>query len=180
MCWPYTIVYGCWDCMKERRPPYKSCVIVKPDAKDPVRGGYNHEGSFCPLRRLEPGSDGKPVTPNGCPNQRTAWNLPGPSTVIRTLTAIGAMHRANEDTVLPACPQYRFWICPEHLPKYKNLGPGHSGFDLASQQQKQKEVAAKEEKEKGNADTTEDASMGTAGWIYVEDDGTGCDDYDNL
>ncbi|XXH02758.1 NineTeen Complex (NTC) component [Hypoxylon texense] len=133
MCWPYTLTYGCVDCFAEGRSPAEACVLVAPDAEDPVAGGYNWEGALCPLRYVGPQQDGRRVTPTSCPSFQGA-SFHGPvdaSTANGSLAGSpGAGYGTNPYAY--GSPQLlRYWICPLHRPKYIHLGPSFAGYDIA-------------------------------------------------
>ncbi|KAI1099262.1 hypothetical protein F4804DRAFT_88915 [Jackrogersella minutella] len=133
MCWAYTLIYSCHDCMAEGRPATESSIQVNPDAEDPVVGGYNHEGFFCPLRNVGSSPDGQPITPSGCPDLHIALFPPELFTVSTANEAPRGVLSIDRDrnSRMPSPLQYRFWICPDHRPKYVALGPTYSGYELA-------------------------------------------------
>lgn len=133
MCWPYTITYGCMDCLAERRSPAEACVVVPPDAEDPVAGGYNWEGALCPLRYVGPQQNGRRVTPMSCPSFR-ASSFHGPVDAGTANGSFAGSMGVGYGGTNPSAYGFqlpRFWICPLHRPKYIHLGPSFAGYDIA-------------------------------------------------
>ncbi|KAI2619608.1 hypothetical protein GGR54DRAFT_120164 [Hypoxylon sp. NC1633] len=126
MCWPYTLIYSCWDCVMEDQPVVSSCILVEPDAEDPVVRGYNHEGWLCPMRFLGSDTSQRVITPITCPglrkDSRPFARLPGPNTFSK---------QGDGQTYVFSSPQFHFWICPKHRQKYIGLGPAFSGYKQA-------------------------------------------------
>lgn len=125
MCWSYTLIYTCWDCIVTGRSA-EACVVVEPGAEDPVRGGYNHEGWLCPTRYLGQSPNSQSIAPMDCPALREASNF---SRLLRTNIANTAILRIfsptgrNGEDFLYSPPEYRFWVCPIRRHRYLALGP---------------------------------------------------------
>lgn len=125
-------MYGCMDCFAEGRTPVEACIVVEPDAEDPVVGGYNREGALCPLRYVGPQQSGRLVTPMSCPSFLvTPFHGPvDASTANRSPSGSRSTSYGN-NSHLYGSTQLRFWICPLHRPKYIQLGPSFAGYELA-------------------------------------------------
>ncbi|KAI2605230.1 uncharacterized protein GGS25DRAFT_421634 [Hypoxylon fragiforme] len=154
MCWPYTLVYSCWDCLEMGRPAWEACVVVRPEAEDPIMGGHNYEGWPCPMRYLGSPGGGSP----------TRASLPRPISSLKPLRCptlyrykpwLEAAGRAMVDMASPGLgaythtfafhsPQHRYWVCPEHRYKYLGLGPEYMGYEMVRDLQR---VAARRRRE---------------------------------
>lgn len=104
MCVPFTLVYVCDGCIEAGHLTGAS-VIVKPDAQDPVRGGYNHEGRVCRMRyHKRPFPAEQLLKPNECPALTAVRQAEDELFTGRTRQIFGEL-------------QHRIWFCPAHRPQ---------------------------------------------------------------